>query len=121
MLGIEPVSDTIGKLNTIFVATSDDNLIPLYVLTQAYWTIVLDLGDWGLWGDCCCRVAARVLPGVSRASLCTYPLVDWLVCRLFKRRMMNTQHWSRVGKFRVTEALCMVGAAVTTDVEKGIM
>ena len=105
VLGIEPISDTIGKLNTIYVATSDDNLIPLYVLTQAYWTIVLDLGDWVLWGDCCCRVAARVLPGVSRASLCTYPLVDWLVCRLFKRRMMNTQHWSRVGKFRVTEAL----------------
>ena len=47
MLGIEPVSDTIGKLNTIYVATSDDNLIPPYVLTQAYWTVVLDLGDCG--------------------------------------------------------------------------
>ena len=33
MLGIELISDTIGKLNTIYVATSDDNLIPLYVLT----------------------------------------------------------------------------------------
>ena len=66
---------------------------------------MLDLGDWGLWGDNCCRVAARVLPGVSRAFLCTYPLVDWLVCRVFKRRMVNTQQWSRVGKFRVTEAL----------------
>ena len=105
MLGIELVSDTTGKLNTICVATSDDNLIPLYVLTQAYWTVVLDLGDWGLWGDCCCCVAACVLPGASRASLCTYPLVDCLVCKIFKRRMMNTQHWSRVGKFRVTSAL----------------
>ena len=94
MLGIELISDTIGKLNTIYVATSDDNLIPLYVLTQAYWTVVLDLGDWGLWGDCCGRVAARVLLGVSRASLCTYPLVDWLVRRVFNCRMMNTQHWS---------------------------
>ena len=47
----------------------------------------------------------RVLPGVFRASLCTYPLVGWLVCRLSKRRMMNTQHWSRVGKFRVAGAL----------------
>ena len=46
VLGIELISDTIGKLNTISVATSDDNLIPLYVLTQAYWTVVLDLGDW---------------------------------------------------------------------------
>ena len=46
MLGIEPISDTIGKLNTIYVATFDDNLIPLYVLTQANWTVVLDLGDW---------------------------------------------------------------------------
>ena len=105
MLGIELIPDTIGKLNTISVATSDDNLIPLYVLTQACWTVVLDLGDWGLRGDCCGRVAARVLPGVSRASLCTYPLVDWLVYRVFKRRMMNTQHWSRVGKFRVSGAL----------------
>ena len=46
LLGIELISDTIGKLNTISVATSDDNLIPPYVLTQAYWTVVLDLGDW---------------------------------------------------------------------------
>ena len=51
--------------------------------------------DW-TWvtGDCgetvVVDVAARVLPGVSRASLCTYPLVDWLVRRVFKRRMMNT-------------------------------
>ena len=105
MLGIELISDTPGKLNTIYVATSNENFIPLFVLTQAYWTVVLDMGDWGLWGDCCCRVAARVLPGVSRASLCTYPLVDCLVCKVFKRRMMKTQHWSRVGKFRVTEAL----------------
>ena len=105
VLGIELISDTIGKLNSIYVATSDDNLIALYVLTQAYWTVVLDLGDWGLWGDCCCCVAARVLPGASRASLCTYPLVGWLVCRVSKRRMMDTQHWSRVGKFRVTGAL----------------
>ena len=44
---IELISDTIGKLNTIYVATSDDNLFPLYVLTQAHWTVVLDLGDCG--------------------------------------------------------------------------
>ena len=50
MLGIEPISDTIGKLNTIYVATSDDILIPLYVLTQAYWTVVLDLGELGTVG-----------------------------------------------------------------------
>ena len=69
MLGIEIISGTIGKLNTIYVATSDDNLIPLFVLTQARWTVVLDLGDWGLWGNCCGGVAAHVLPGDSRASL----------------------------------------------------
>ena len=46
VLGIELIPDTIGKLNTIYSATSDDNLIPPYVLTQAYWTVVLDLGDW---------------------------------------------------------------------------
>ena len=29
------------------------------------------------WGLVVCRVAARVLPGVSRASLCTLPLLFW--------------------------------------------
>ena len=72
-------------------------------------------------GDCCCRVAARVLPGSSRASLCTYPLIDWLVYRVFKRRMMNTQHWSRVGKFRVTGANGEWWVQLLkTDVEKGM-
>ena len=61
MLGIELISGTIGKLNTIYVATSDDNLIPLYVLTQVCWTVVLDLGDWGRLLFSCCR---------SRASGC---------------------------------------------------
>ena len=65
-------------------------------------------GCLGTVGDSCCGAAARVLPGVSRASLGMYPLVDWLVCRVFKRRVMNTQHWSREGKFRVTEALVNV-------------
>ena len=37
---------------------------------------MLDMGDWGLWVDHCCCVAARVLPGVSHASLCTYLLVN---------------------------------------------
>ena len=97
VLGIEIISGTIGKLNTIYVATSDDNLNPLYVLAQAYWTVVLDLGDWGLWENCCCRVAARLLPDVSRAS--------WWVCRVFKRRMVNTRHCSRVGKFKTTGTL----------------
>ena len=64
MLEIELISDTTGKLDTIYVATSDDNLIPLYVLTQAYWTVVLDLGDWGtvrrlLLMPCCRTRASR--------------------------------------------------------------
>ena len=29
------------------------------------------------WGLVVCRVAARVLPGVSRAPLCTLPLLFW--------------------------------------------
>ena len=61
MLGIELTSDTIGKLNTIHVANSDDNLIPLYVLTKRIgplcWTWVT--GDCG---ETCCGVAARVFP-----------------------------------------------------------
>ena len=45
---IELISDTIGNLNTIDVATSDDNLIPLHVSTHAHCTVVLDLRDWRL-------------------------------------------------------------------------
>ena len=105
MLGFEQISDTNCKPNFVYVTVSDGNLIPLYVLTQQYWTIVLDLGDWGRRRNSCCRFAARVLPGVSHASLCTYQLVDWLVCKVIKRCMMNTQHWSRVGKFMVITEL----------------
>ena len=66
-------------------------------------------------------VLPHALPGVSPASLCTYPLVEWLVFRILKRRMMHTQHWSRVESSELQEHWCMVGAAVKTDVEKGIM
>ena len=61
MLGFEQISDTICKLKFVDVAVSDDNLIPLYVPTQQYWTIVLDSGDWGLMGEqllSCCRTRA---------------------------------------------------------------
>ena len=56
-------NDTIGKLKIICVATSEDSFILLYLFTEAYWTVVLDVGDWELWGDCCCRVAACVHQG----------------------------------------------------------
>ena len=85
---------------------------------------MLDPGDWGLWVDRCSRVTARVLLGVSRASFCTYPLVKPLVCRVFLRHMMNTQHWSSVESSRLQERIQeqwrIVGAAVKTDVEKSI-
>ena len=75
MLGIELIPDTIGKLNTIYVATSDDNLIPLYVLTQAYWTVVLDLGDLGtvgrlLWSCCRTRASRRFSCFLVHVSSC---------------------------------------------------
>ena len=78
VLGIELISDTIGKLNTIYVATSDDNFIPLYVLTQAYWTVVLDLGDWDS-GE----TVVVVLPHACFGAFLVLPcarillLVDW--------------------------------------------
>ena len=40
MLEHELIGDTIGKLNIIYVVTTDDNLIPWYVLTLAYLTLV---------------------------------------------------------------------------------
>ena len=78
MLGIEPISDTTGKLNTIHVATSDDNPIPLYVLTQAYWTVVLDLGDWD-----CGETVVVVLPHACFRAFLVLPcarihlLIGW--------------------------------------------
>ena len=105
MLGIKLIIATYVKLNVVHVVIPDENLILLNALTHAYWTVVLDVGDWGLWGDLCCRVAARVLPRASRASLCTYPLVNQLVCRVFLRRMMNTQHWSRAESSRTPKRI----------------
>ena len=56
MLGIELISATCGKLYIIDDETPDDNLIPLYVLTHVYLTMVS--GDWG-WDIV---VSPRVLP-----------------------------------------------------------
>ena len=75
-------------------------------------------------GDCgenCCRVAARVLPGISRGFLCTYPLVDWLVCRVQASYGEYTAvvKCGKVQSYRGTGVY--VGGAVKTDVVEGIM
>ena len=72
MLGIELISDTIGKLNTMYVVTTDDTLIPLYLLTHAYWTIVLDLGTVGgsLWLCCHPRASGLFSCFVVHVSSC---------------------------------------------------
>ena len=73
MLGIELISDTIGKLNTIYVATSDDNLIPLYVLKRSgtlCWTWVT--------GDCGETVVV-VLPHVCFRAFLVLPCAEALV------------------------------------------
>ena len=35
------------------------NNTPQYLFIHVYWTIVIDLGDWRLWVDLSCYVAAR--------------------------------------------------------------
>ena len=92
------------------------NNVPL--TTQAYWTVVLDLGDWGLW-----ETVVVVLPHACFWAFLVLPCarILWLVCRVLKRRMMSTQHWSRVQSSELQRHWCMVGGAVKTDEEKGIM
>ena len=65
MLGIELISATIGKLNIIYVVTSDDNLIPRYVFNLAYLTLAT--GDCG-W-DTVVSVHARFLVFLSCAGV----------------------------------------------------
>ena len=67
VLGIALMWTTYGKVyNGITDDDTHDNILNL--------SIVYLLWCWGL---VVCRVAARVLPGVSRASLCTLPLLFW--------------------------------------------
>ena len=67
VLGIELMWTTYGKVyNEITDDDTHDDILDL--------SFVYLLWCWGL---VVCRVAARVLPGVSRASLCTLPLLFW--------------------------------------------
>ena len=69
MLGIALMWTTYGKVyNGITDDDTRDNILNL--------SIVFLLWCWGL---VVCRVAARVLPGVSRASLCTLPLLVFVI------------------------------------------
>ena len=97
MLGIELISATIGKLNIIYVVTSDDNLIPRYVFNLAYLTLVT--GDCG-W-DTVVSVHARFL-------------VFLLVLVSFVVQLVPQE--------RILEQCWYTGdAAAKTDVEKGVM
>ena len=107
MLGIELISDTIGELNTIFVAISDDNLTPLYVLTQAYWTV-----DCGRLLLSCCR---------SRASgRFSCLLVHVTSCLLVGMQGIQASYDEYTALVK-NRNWCMVGEAVKTDVVKGVM
>ena len=67
VLGIALMWTTYGKVyNEITDDDTHDDILDL--------SFVYLLWCWGL---VVCRVAARVLPGVSRASLCTLPLLFW--------------------------------------------
>ena len=97
LLGIELISATIGKLNIIYVVTSDDNLIPRYVFNLAYLTLVT--GDCG-W-DTVVSVHARFL-------------VFLLVLVSFVVQLVPQE--------RILEQCWYIGdAAAKTDVEKGVM
>ena len=67
MLGIALMWTTYGKVyNGITDDDTHDKILNLSIV-YLLWCLGLVV----------CRVAARVLPGVSRASLCTLPLLFW--------------------------------------------
>ena len=67
MLGIALMWTTCGKVfNGITDDDTHDDILNLFVVYLLW-----------CWGLVVCRVAARMLPGVSRASLCTLPLSFW--------------------------------------------
>ena len=83
MLEPEIMSATIGKLNIIYVVTTDVTLIPWYVCTLVY----LDLGDFGLWVGHC-RVGARAFPCVPS---CVVVLYDVGAARAYSGTLLV--HW----------------------------
>ena len=102
VLGIELISDTIGELNTIFVAISDE-----IVLTQAYWTV-----DCGRLLLSCCR---------SRASgRFSCLLVHVTSCLLVGMQGIQASYDEYTALVK-NRNWCMVGEAVKTDVVKGVM
>ena len=97
MLGIELISVAIGKLNITFVVTSDDNLIPRYVLNLAYLTLVTEDYGWG-----------TVVSVHARFFVFLIVLVS-LVIQLVPQERILEHSWYTGD------------AAVKTDVEKGVM
>ena len=49
-----------------------------------------------------------------------YPLAHSVVCRVFLRRMLNTQHGSRVESLEFQKHWKTGDEAMMTDVEKGV-
>ena len=97
VLGIELTIATIGKLNIIYVATSDDNLIPRYLFNLAYLTMATEDCGW----DTVVLVHARFL-------------VFFLVLVSFVIQLVPQE--------RILEhCWCAGDAAAKTDVEKGVM
>ena len=96
VLESELIGDTIGKLNIICAVTTDDILIPWYVFTLAYLTLVTV--------DCGWDTAL-----LARARFLVFLLV------LFSFVMLEPQQ-------RILEHCWYIGdAAGKTDVEKGVM
>ena len=92
--------DTLGKLNIIYVVTSDDNLISQYVHVLAYLTL--------LTGDCERDTVVSVC-----ARFLTFPCV-LLVLVSFEIKLVPQE--------RILEHYWYTGdAAVKTDVEEGVM
>ena len=97
MLGIELTIATIGKLNIIYVATYDDNLIPRYVFNLAYLTMVTEDCGW----DTVVSVHARFL-------VFLLVLVSFVIQLVPQERIL--EHCWYTGD-----------SAAQTDVEKGVM
>ena len=96
MLESELIGDIIGKLNIICVVTTDDNLIPWYVFTLAYLTLVTVDCGW----DTVVLVRARFL-------VFLLVMLSYVISEPQERILKHCWHTG--------------DAAVKTDVEMGVM
>ena len=119
MLGIELIWDTIGKLNTMYVVTTDDNLIPLY-LDHCAGRMSLGTAGGSLRSCCRTRASGRFSCFLVHVSSCQPIGVQGVSASYDEYTALVKCGKLKVTRERIQEHWRIVGAAVKTDVEKSI-